>query len=540
MVVLLGIAFLAGVITAVSPCVLPVLPIVLAGGASGGRRRPFAIIAGLLTTFVVSILFTSYILGKLGLPQDLLRKVSIGLLFVVAATLLVPQIGLLVERTLAPLGRRHGTGDLGGGFLLGCALGFVFLPCGGPILGYVSAQSASVNFGFRPVALAIFYALGASAVLLGIALGGQRVAKPLRARVTQLRAALGVVVAGAALALVFNADTKLQKSLPDWTNFLQEHTEKTAYTSDKLYNRKVPEPVKTSEPDLPDYGPAPSFAGGGRWFNSQPLMIKKLRGKVVLVDFWTYSCINCLRTLPQLEAWDKHYRKDGLVIVGVHTPEFAFEHVSSNVEGAIERLGVRYPVVQDNDYAIWESYANQYWPAEYLIDRSGHVRHAHFGEGEYDKTERLIRKLLGVDRGSMTEVRDRTPRGLLTPESYLGYARADRFVGEPVQAGRPAEYDFPATIPLHDLAFGGPWTVLEERALAGSGARLRVHFQASTVYLVLGGHGRVDVLVNGKKQRTVRVRGDRLYTLVDSRRRLDAMLELRFTQGISAYAFTFG
>src|SRR3954462_11260823 len=145
MLVLLGIAFLAGVITAVSPCVLPVLPIVLAGGASGGRRRPFAIIAGLLTTFVVSILFASYILRKLGLPQDLLRKLSIGLLFLVAATLLIPQFGLFVERALAPLGRRRGTGDFGGGFLLGCALGFVFLPCGGPILGYVSAQSASVN-----------------------------------------------------------------------------------------------------------------------------------------------------------------------------------------------------------------------------------------------------------------------------------------------------------------------------------------------------------------------------------------------------------
>jgi cytochrome c biogenesis protein CcdA/thiol-disulfide isomerase/thioredoxin len=540
MLVLLGIAFLAGVITAVSPCVLPVLPIVLAGGASGGRRRPFAIIAGLLTTFVVSILFASYILGKLGLPQDLLRKVSIGLLFVVAATLLVPQIGLLVERALAPLGRRRGTGDLGGGFLLGCALGFAFVPCGGPTLGYVSSQAASEDFGFKTVSLAVAYAIGAALVLLGIAFGGQRFAAPLRAHAMRLRTALGVVVAGAALALVFHADTKLQTALGDYTDFFQEHTEKTAFFRDKLYDRKAPKPVETSEPDLPDYGPAPSFAGGGRWFNSQPLAIDELRGKVVLVDFWTYSCINCLRTLPQLEAWDKHYRKDGLVIVGVHTPEFAFEHVSSNVEGAIKRLGVRYPVVQDNDYAIWGAYANQYWPAEYLVDRSGHVRHAHFGEGEYDKTEKLIRNLLGVDRGSMTEVRDQTPQGSLTPESYLGYERADRFVGEPVQAGRPADYDFPATVPLHDLAFGGPWTVLEERALAGSGAALRVHFQASKVYLVLGGHGRVDVLVNGKKQKTVRVNGDRLYTLVDSPRELDALLELRFTQGISAYAFTFG
>src|SRR6266498_4365364 len=540
MVVLLGIAFLAGVITAVSPCVLPVLPIVLAGGASGGRRRPYAIVAGLLTMFVVSILFATYILRKLGLPQDLLRNIAIALLFAVAATLLVPQIGLLVERVLAPLGRRRGTGDLGGGFVLGCALGFAFVPCGGPILGYVSAQGASVNFGFRPVALAIAYALGASVVLLAIALGGQRVAKPLRARVMQLRAALGVVVAAAALALVFNADTKLQKSLPNWTNFLQEHTENTAYAREKLYEPKTRKAIETSDPALPDYGRAPSLAGGGRWFNSPPLTMEKLRGKVVLIDFWTYSCINCLRTLPQLEAWDTHYRKDGLVIVGVHTPEFAFEHVASNVSGAVKRLGVRYPVVQDNDFGIWDAYSNQYWPAEYLIDRSGHVRHAHFGEGEYEQTEKLIRNLLGVDRGSMTQVRDRTPEGMLTPESYVGYDRADRFVGDRLQAGRPAAYHFPATLPLHDLAFGGLWTVLGERAVAGLGAGLRVHFQASKVYLVLGGHGRVNVLVDGKRQRTVRVSGDRLYTLVDSPRELDALLELRLTSGVSAYAFTFG
>ena len=170
--------------------------------------------------------------------------------------------------------------------------------------------------------------------------------------------------------------------------------------------------MQTARPDLPDYGPAPSFADGGHWINSTPLTMQKLRGKVVLVDFWTYSCINCLRTLPQLEAWDKRYRKAGLVIVGVHTPEFAFEHVTSNVSNAVKRLGVRYPVVQDNDYGIWNAYANQYWPAEYLIDKQGHVRHAHFGEGEYGATEKLIRELLGVDRGTLTDgARPRRRRG---------------------------------------------------------------------------------------------------------------------------------
>src|SRR5215475_821917 len=224
MLVLLGIAFLAGVITAVSPCVLPVLPIVLAGGASGGRRRPFAIVAGLLSTFVVSILFAAYVLDRLGLPQDLLRNISIALLFVIAATLLVPQFGRWIERALARFSRRSGK-HVDSGFLLGCALGFAFVPCGGPILAYVSAQSATVNFGFRPISLAIAYALGAATVLLAIALGGQRIAKPLRAHVLRLRTVLGVVIAAAAVALVFNLDTKLQTAVPNWTNFLQDHTE---------------------------------------------------------------------------------------------------------------------------------------------------------------------------------------------------------------------------------------------------------------------------------------------------------------------------
>jgi cytochrome c biogenesis protein CcdA/thiol-disulfide isomerase/thioredoxin len=521
--------------------VLPVLPIVLAGGASGGRRRPFAIVAGMLSTFVLSILFAAYVLRTLGLPEDLLRNVAIALLFLVAATLLVPRLGLVLERSLARFSRRPGGGDLGGGFVLGCALGLAFVPCGGPILAYVTAQAASVDFGLKPIALALSYGVGVSAVMLAIALGGQRFAAPLRAHAMRLRVVLGIVVGASALALVLNADEKLQTAVPSWTAFLQDHTERTAYARTKLNGAPKLKPTrKTAQSELPDYGAAPQLSGGGRWFNSPPLTMRALRGKVVLIDFWTYSCINCLRTLPHLEAWDARYRRDGLVIVGVHTPEFAFEHVSSNVSSAVRRLGVRYPVVQDNDYKIWNAYGNQYWPAEYLVDRDGRVRHAHFGEGEYGTTERLIRELLHVRRGATTHVRDTTPVDLMTPESYLGSARAERFVGDDDVVGVPNAYHFPAALPLHHLAFGGIWTVLDERAVTGPGARLRLHYEASKVYLVLGGRGRVQVLVNGRPERTVAVDGDRLYTLVDGARDRDALLELRFTPKISAYAFTFG
>jgi cytochrome c biogenesis protein CcdA/thiol-disulfide isomerase/thioredoxin len=536
-VILVAIAFLAGVITAISPCVLPVLPIVLAGGASGGTRRPYAIVAGLVTTFVVSILFASYVLDKLGLPDDLLRNLAIALLFVVAATLLFPRLSLLLERALAPLSRRSSS-DLGGGFLLGCALGLAFVPCGGPILAYVSAQSASLDFGFRTVALALAYAAGASTVLLAIAIGGQRVAGPLRARVPEYRRALGVVIAAAAFALVFNLDTKLQTALPNWTGFLQRHTENTAFARDKLYKRQLT-PVHSGG-EFTDYGVAPDFRNIDAWVNSRPLTMKQLRGKVVLVDFWTYSCINCLRTLPHLKAWYARYHRDGLEIVGVHTPEFAFEHSLSNVRNATRRLGVTYPVALDNGYGTWNAYANQYWPAEYLVDRRGHIRRVHFGEGEYGEAEDAIRTLLGERRGPMTRVADETPRELISPESYLGYDRLERFLGTPVHADEPWRYYLAQTLPQNNLSYGGTWTIKKEQAVAGPGARLRYHFHAKDVYLVLSGRGNVDVLVDGRKQKVVHVDGDRLYTLVSSPKVLDALLELRFTPGVAGYAFTFG
>jgi thiol-disulfide isomerase/thioredoxin len=262
----------------------------------------------------------------------------------------------------------------------------------------------------------------------------------------------------------------------------------------------------------------------------------------VLVDFWTYSCINCLRTLPHLEAWDKRYRKAGLVIVGVHTPEFAFEHVPSNVRKASRELGVRYPVAVDNDYRTWSAYQNDAWPAEYLIDKRGHVREIKKGEGQYDETERSIRTLLGEPDGAqLASVKDRTPRHLTTPESYLGWERIDRYVGSTLSANVPARYRFPREIPLNDLAYSGVWTVERQRIVAGPDARLRLHFVAQNVYLVLSGHGRLQVIVGGRPAKTTRVNGlSRLYTLLHYRKLAEGALELRFTPGIAAYAFTFG
>jgi cytochrome c biogenesis protein CcdA/thiol-disulfide isomerase/thioredoxin len=538
------------VITAVSPCVFPVLPIVLGSGVSGSKRRPYAIVAGLATTFFVSILFASLLLDALGLPDDLLRNVSIGLLFLFAGTLIFPQVALWIERPLSRLSRRP-SGDLGGGFLLGCALGFVFTPCAGPALAFVTFAAARHDFGPKTIAVGLAYTLGASLVMLGVILGGQRLAKRVRMEAGRLRIAFGVVLAAAGFALVFDLDTKIQKWFPDYTNPIQSATEasgagKRSFERKKNVVEYAPVTHKRTLSGLKDYGPAPQFTGIQAWLNTagdRPLTLAKLRGKVVLVDFWTYSCINCLRTLPYLEGWYRTYAKDGFVIVGVHTPEFAFEHDVSNVRQATHEYGVRYPVAIDNGYGTWNAYGNQYWPAEYLIDARGHVREAKFGEGEYSKTENAIRSLLAERDATLPKalhLADRTPTYAVTPESYLGSDRLDRYEGSPIETGRMAKYTFPYVLDQSNLAYGGYWKVLGQRTVAGRDAQLRLHFYARKVHLVLGGTGFVDVILNGKHVRRVHVTQDRLYTLVDQGKDGDGQLDLKFTPGLSAYAFTFG
>ena len=527
---------LAGVVTAISPCVLPVLPILLAGGASG--RRPLRIVTGLVASFVVFTLFASWLLDRLGLPQDLLRNLAIALLFVVAATLLVPQLGALLERPFARLTRLRAGG---GGFVLGVSLGLVFVPCAGPVLAAISVVAASNHVGWRALLLTIAYAIGAAIPMLLIALGGRGLAARVRAHGARIRIVSGAVIGLVALGIALNADARFQTALPGYTQALQKHIESSKAAQRQLAKVRGGKQAKaTAAGKLQNYGRAPDFEPDGDWFNTRPLTIASLRGKVVLVDFWTYSCINCLRTLPHLKAWYSAYHKDGFQIVGVHTPEFAFEHVSSNVRAAIHRLGIEYPVVQDNGYHTWAAYGNQYWPAEYLIDKRGDVRHIQFGEGDYAQTEDAIRSLLGITATPTTRVVDRTPHDLTTPESYLGYRRLERYAGSPIVRNRAAAYRLPERLPQNELAYGGTWNVGAERIVAGRGATLRLHFHADKIYLVLGGHGHVDVSILGRKQPPVDVDAYRLYTLRDSSTLADGLLALRFTPGVQAYAFTFG
>jgi cytochrome c biogenesis protein CcdA/thiol-disulfide isomerase/thioredoxin len=542
---LLAIGFVAGVVTALSPCVLPVLPIVLAGGATG--RRPLAIVAGIVVSFTVFTLFAAWLLDLLGLPQDVLRDLAIALLLLVALTLLFPKVGELLARPLQVLTRR-GSGELGGGFLLGASLGLVFVPCAGPVLAAVTVLAANRDFGLRTLALTLSYALGAALPMLAIAFAGQRAARTFRSRAESIRRVSGVLVAAAALAIAFGLDLKLQTRIPAYVEAVQDRIERSSAAQRELRELTGSKPPEAAEGGggegrLTDYGPAPEFQGLAGWLNSKPLTIEGLRGRVVLIDFWTYSCINCLRTLPYIREWDDRYRSAGLTIVGVHTPEFAFERVRSNVRDNSSELKLRYPIALDNDFGTWKAWSNQYWPAKYLIDRKGHVRYYHFGEGDYGETEEAIRTLLAERGGQVPAASglDETgSRELVTPESYLGYDRLARYNGVPVRHDAERAYSFPPSLEANELAFAGRWTFEHERAVAGSDARLRLQYRARNVFLVLTGTGTARVLVDGKPERTVRVEGDRLYTLVDRPESGDHLLEVSFSPGVAAYAFTFG
>ena len=540
MLILLAIGFVAGIVTALSPCVLPVLPIVLAGGATG--RRPLAIVAGIVASFTVFTLSAAWLLDLAGLPGDLLRNVAIALLFLVALSLLVPQVAEWLARPLQFLTRRSG-GDRGGGFLLGASLGLVFVPCAGPVLAAVTVIAARREVGLEAVLLTLAYATGAAIPMLAIALTGQRAARAVRSRAETVRRVSGVLVAAAAVAIALGADRELQTVLPGYTEALQERFERSGAARRELRELtggRDPEATGARDTGLEDYGPAPEFRGITRWLNSKPLTLEGLRGRVVLIDFWTYSCINCLRTLPYLRDWHDRYEPAGLTIVGVHSPEFAFERVERNVRENASDLDVRWPIALDNAFATWGAWHNQYWPAKYLIDREGHVRYFHFGEGDYAETEEAIRSLLGESAPAASGRADTSPRGQVTPESYLGHERLARNGGDAVVEDERHTYTLPRELGESELAFGGTWAIEDERAVAGNRARLRLRYRARDVFLVLAGAGTVEVLLDGRPERVVKVDGDRLYTLVERPRLGDHLLELRLTPGVAAYAFTFG
>ncbi len=564
-------AVLAGAATALSPCVLPVLPVALAAGSTGGRRRPFGVAVGLAGTFALAAVLLTRALDALGLPGDLARGFAIAVLAAFGVALVVPRLGAAVEGRLSRLGRRGAASGGGDGFrsglVLGASLGLVYAPCAGPILAAVVALDGAVSA--ERLVLGFAYGVGAAIALLAVMLLGRSLTRRIGPYAGRLQQAFGVLMVAVAVLLAAGLDRDFQAAIADdlpsalvYPASSLEETGAVRRSLARVHGSKPgPRDVarRDGDPLLRDGGTAPEFTGIARWLNApagQEPSLRGLRGRVVLVDFWTYTCINCLRTLSHLRAWDGRYRAAGLSIVGVHTPEFAFERRESNVRDAIAENDLRYPVGLDNDYGTWNAWSNRYWPAKYLIDARGQVRYWHYGEGDYEETERAIRALLaeaGMEPGAGAAAAvpaDAAAPGVTTPETYLGWERA-----QPVIPMGVHDFGSAGPAPAPDrLAYRGRWTLARERAVAGTGARIDVHVGARRVFLVLGSPERtrrVRVLVDGQPLPdrlagpdvhggVVEVGAQRLYGLVDFGKVERQVVTLEFDPGVAGYAFTFG
>ncbi len=595
MLLLILFALLAGAGTAITPCVLPVLPALLSASATGGRRRPLGIVLGLAITFTIAIVALAQLVKGVGLASGAARDVAIVALFVFGIAMLFPD---LAARVQAPLSRlaRFGPSSRGTGFwsglAVGGALGFVCAPCAGPILAAVTAVSASTGPSVRVVVVALAFAAGLSGMMLLYALGGRAVLARIRrvARGPIVERGLGVVLILTGVVMATNLDVRFEEALAKDTSlpaFLVDPTrslENSSAVQNRLASLRPPSRFATrqakeaaakpmppaagvgipgiSTPPLPDLGPAPEFTDTQQWFNTPsgaPLTLAGLRGHVVLVDFWTYTCINCIRTLPFLKGLYATYHPYGLEIVGVESPEFTFEQEAGNVAQAVRSDGIRYPVVQDNNLGTWNAYQNEYWPAEYLIDSRGEVRHTQFGEGDYKQSEAAVRELLheaGVAQlpPPMSATAIMPSAGLDTPETYLDFQRGQGFA-QSLQQGVHS-YAGTANPSLNQFALRGTWRVGSESATpTASGAAIEAGFQAAHVYLVLTSSGgvprQVRVLLDGRpipahaagadvRGGVVTVRGQRLYSLVTFPHAEQHSLTVEVPPGVSAYDFTFG
>ena len=561
------IGLVGGIITGLSPCVLPVLPVVLLGGGSAGpvtgpdtgpdaesaRRRPYLVVLGLTLSFAVFTLFGSLVLASLHLPDDAIRWLGLALLVLVGLGLLVPPLGHLIERPFYRFPQRAlGTGR--NGFLLGIALGAVFVPCAGPVLAAITVAGATGHIGLRTVGLTLGFAVGTAIPLLAFALAGRGLTQRLgafRRRQGAFRAVSGAVVIVLAVALTFNLSDIIQRDIPNYFEAVGNSLEKGAKAAPQGGGSVSLQACQTAAlyggSGLEKCGPAPAFSGIQQWLNTpggKPVSLASLKGKVVLVDFWAYSCINCQRELPHVEAWARAYASDGLEVVGVHTPEYAFEHVPSNVAAGVRRLGLTFPVALDNSYGTWNAYDNQSWPAAYLIDASGQIRHISIGEGDYSGEEQLIRQLLGAAHPGIalpraTDVPDTTPDdSAQTPEAYLGAERQQGYYGSTPYA--TGQFTAPATLPANSFALAGAWTIGQESITAGKGAGITLAFHASKVYLDVGGTGTLTVSADGTSK-VIRVSGaPDIYTVATEQPAGDGTVTIRLSPGLQAYSFTFG
>lgn len=588
--ILFMLAYIGGVLTIFSPCILPVLPFVFARSSEPFVKSVLPMLLGMVCMFAAVATLAAVGGGWAVQANQYGRLIAIILLGVFGLTLLFPAFADRVMHPIVTLGNRvlKSTEPVKGkkrsafitSFLLGVATGLLWAPCAGPILGLLLTGAALNGANTHTTLLLLTYALGAATSLAAALLIGGKVFNTMKQSLGAgewIRRGLGVAVLAAVVAIAFGLDTGLltklslsqtasiEQTLLDRTKPPQSIPQTAAPISSPLATTEM------SSMNLPILGVMPPLDGAVQWLNSAPLTSTQLRGKVVLIDFWTYSCINCLRSLPYVNAWAQKYKDQGLVVIGVHAPEFAFERNISNVQKAVHDLGVSYPVAIDNNFAIWRGFNNQYWPAHYFIDAKGQIRYSHFGEGEYQQSEQVIQQLLfeaghaiqdksyvqtaGTGVGVASNVAE-----VQSPETYIGYRRAERFTSNGgITQDQSRVYSLQTTLSLNEWGLSGNWRIEHDKAvLVDHGGHIRYRFHARDLHLVMGpsqdgkpihfivridgaepgvNHG-VDTLANGMGLIT----SQRLYQLVrQSGRVSDHTFDIEFFDpGAEAFSFTFG
>ncbi len=616
-------AYLGGVLTIVSPCILPVLPFVFARAGQPFLRSTLPMLVGMAATFAGVATLAAVGGGWAVQANEYGRYAAIMLLAIFGVILLFPALSDYLTRPLVSLGARlsqsadqntrSGGSAVAASLLLGVATGLLWAPCAGPVLGLILTGAALQGANVGTTLLLLAYALGAATSLALALLIGGKVYQAMKRSLgvgEWLRRGVGVAVLTAVVAIALGLDTGFltQASLAS-TNALEQglvdkfHQQQTADNAGGSMKSVVMpaggggsmsmtannQMMMTGNPatmsgntmmmamkpkgaaeQLPVEGQMPPLDGAVQWLNSTPLTVEQLKGKVVLVDFWTYSCINCLRAIPYVKAWAEKYKDQGLVVIGVHSPEFAFEKNVDNVKKAISDLGITYPVAVDNNYAIWRAFDNEYWPAHYFIDAKGQVRHHHFGEGDYDQSERIIQQLLAEagKTGVSSDIVDVKATGaeaasdaanVQSPETYVGYQRSENFVDDKGTVNDAAHNYVAATPKLNEWGLTGNWTVGSEQAtLNAADGTIYYRFHARDLHLVLGPGAdgkpvRFKVTVDGKApddghgadtdaDGNGTVTGQRLYQLVREAGPVgDHTFEIHFLDpGVQAFAFTFG
>ena len=562
MIIVILFAFLAGLVTILSPCILSIAPILLTAGANHNYHKPLGVITGLIISFSFFTLALSAIVQATGISPDIFRYLAISVIIFFGLTMLVPSLENAFNSLASYIARMgnivqerstHIHTNFFSGLILGFALGLLWTPCAGPILATITALAATGGVTFITVLITLAYATGAAIPMLLFCFGGSKILQSMTSFAPYthtIRKIFGMIVITSAIAMIFHVDIILQEKIAHW--FPTITIEQNKLLEEELNMLRESKGIEPMEQ-------APEFTGITEWLNSEPLTLAQLRGKVVLIDFWTYTCINCIRTLPHITEWYNKYKNYDFEIIGVHTPEFAFEKSKKNVEDAIKRFNITYPVALDNNYQTWRAYDNHYWPAHYLIDKNGTIVKKHFGEGGYAEMENAIDSLLGIPPCKKGEECDSTKviTKIITPETYLGFERGDRYQSSlNVQKNIPATYKISGKLSDDQVGLRGNWTVTSTRAQSNSDSNaLELNFTANQVYLVMQSDkpSIITVLLDGKplskkyhgndmnSAGEIVVHEPRMYEVVNLHDDYGRhTLTLRCNKGLNAYVFTFG